>query len=92
MNARVIQYRHVEATRPIWMPDGITDGQALRLRPLREKLGHIMPIDPSWGKSKILDEWENLCLERAQAIAGASWRGATEGLLKQAAAEIGSGA
>jgi len=84
---RVIKYRHVDATRKIFLPDG-TDGQTLRLSPLREKLGHLMQIDPSWGKAEVLDAWEKLLLEKAQVTAGACWRGPSDGLMKQAATAI----
>jgi hypothetical protein len=91
MTARVVQYRHVDASRKIPLPSGV-DGQTLRLSELRKELDHLISIDPTWGKSRILDEWEAKCLERAEASAkatGQEWRGPNEGTMKRAAAEIG---
>jgi hypothetical protein len=93
MTGKVVQYRHVEATRPIWLPDG-RNAQTLRLKELWPLLQDIPGVNPKMGKAELLDVYELLLLEKAEALtkaAGGTWRGPTEGGLKAAAkALVGS--
>lgn len=94
MNARVVQYRFIDRSRPVFLPDG-RNAQELRFKELLPLLRGIpgLNLSPTAGKAEALDALEALTLQRAQTIAGASWREPPpEGLMRQAAAQIGGAA
>lgn len=94
MIARVVQYRHVDASRPIWLPDG-RNAQTLRLKELWPLLQHFPGATAKMGKPELLETYEGLLLEKAEALTkerGGTWHGATEGAMKEAAKALAGGA
>jgi hypothetical protein len=72
--ARVVQYIYIDRSRPVWLPDG-RDAQQLRLKDLWPLLQAVVPgLPPHVGKAEAMDLYESLVLQKAQELAGASWR------------------
>ena len=67
----VVKYRHVDVSRPIWLYDG-RDAQTLRLKELWPLLQNIPGANPKMGKSELLDVYEALLLEKAEALTKAT--------------------
>ena len=62
--ARVVQYKYIDRSRPIWLSDG-RDAQTLRLKELWPLLQNLPGSNPKMGKTDLLDAYEVLLLEKS---------------------------
>ena len=58
----VVKYVHIDASRPVWLPDG-RDGQTLRHKELWSLLQGLPGLDATMGKQDLLSHMKRWSAE-----------------------------